>query len=166
MRRGVVVEDLQDAEGGAEGEAEDGEDAQGAADLLAFLGLYESAVVSCFSEDFVEACGQPALVLEGEEQIVGRAVCGEVLSPVGAAEEGDVPLQRGDAVCQPGGVEHFGEFVGELVDVIALERAEEQGVKIDGTQVHRAAFEEVVGTKVGPVAGRRPPAAAPGAPPV
>ncbi|MFJ8636808.1 hypothetical protein [Streptomyces sp. NPDC093568] len=86
---------MQDAEGGAEWEAEDGENAQGAADLLAFLGLYEPAVVGCFGQDFVEACGEPVLVLEGEEQIVGRAVCGEVLSPVGAAEDGDVPLQRG-----------------------------------------------------------------------
>ncbi|MGW5470204.1 hypothetical protein [Streptomyces chartreusis] len=63
--------------------------------------LYEPAVVGCFGQDFVEACGEPVLVLEGEAQIVGRAVCGEVLSPVGAAEEGDVPLQRGDASREP-----------------------------------------------------------------
>jgi hypothetical protein len=39
-----------------------------------------AAVVGCFGQDFVETCGQPVLVLEGEEQIVGRAVRGEVLS--------------------------------------------------------------------------------------
>jgi hypothetical protein len=41
MCHGAVAEDLEDAQHGAEGQAENGKAAQGAADLLAFLRLYE-----------------------------------------------------------------------------------------------------------------------------
>lgn len=98
----MVVEDLQDAERRTERQAENGQDAQRSADLLALLRLHEPAVVGCFGEDLVESHGQPMLVLEGEQQIVRRTVGGEVLPPVGAAEDRDVPLQCREATCRPG----------------------------------------------------------------
>lgn len=77
------------------------QDTESSTDLLARLRLHKSAVVGSFGEDLLEAGRQPVLILEGEQQIVRRTVGGEVLSPVGAAEDGDVPLQGGDAACQP-----------------------------------------------------------------
>ncbi|WP_217171458.1 hypothetical protein [Streptomyces sp. AC512_CC834] len=55
MGEGVVAQDLEYAQGRAQWEAEDGQDAQGAADLLALLGLDEAAVVGGLGEDLVEA---------------------------------------------------------------------------------------------------------------
>jgi hypothetical protein len=90
----VTCEDLLGGEGGAEGEAED---AEGAADLLAFLVLDEACVVGGLGENLVEAGPEAVLGLEGEQDVVGWAVVGEVLAPIGAAEVDDVLLQRGDA---------------------------------------------------------------------
>jgi hypothetical protein len=54
----VVVQDLEYAQRRAEGQAQDGEDAQGTADLLAFLGLDEAAAVGGLGEDLGEAGGE------------------------------------------------------------------------------------------------------------
>lgn len=148
----MVVEDLEDAQGGAQGEAEDGQDAEGAGDLLVVLGLDEPGVVGCLGEDFGEAVGEAVLGLVGEEEFVGWAVGGQVLAPVGAAEGGDLGFQRGDAGAEFGAVEDAGEGLGEFVDVVALDGAEQQGVEVDGAVVHGAEVVEVAVAAVRTVA--------------
>ncbi|MEN8649497.1 hypothetical protein ABCR94_02295 [Streptomyces sp. 21So2-11] len=55
MGHRFVTQNLEDTERGAEGKSEDGEDAEGAADLLALLCLDEPAVVCGFCQDLGEA---------------------------------------------------------------------------------------------------------------
>ncbi|GAA0523357.1 hypothetical protein GCM10010390_27100 [Streptomyces mordarskii] len=55
-------------------------------------------MVGGLGEDFGEAVGEAVLVLVGHEEVIGGAVGGEVLAPVGAAEVGDPALETGQAV--------------------------------------------------------------------